>query len=200
MAVVYHWSHGWVPLDHAAALSKAKGNHEAAARMMQGVRRDHLRRESHIDAVAKGHRVALQDRRTGHTISIDTGHAASLHSQGHTITAVHDGSFTTRNDYGHDTEFDRNGKNVSSPAAAARGHGSGNSTPWHPTVDGSRWRETPAGLVVERGNRELHLLGTSVAAQDKARQLLASRSFDRLFKAGKSAPGVKNTAFIKLRA
>lgn len=26
MAVVYHWKHGWIPLDHAAALSKAKGD------------------------------------------------------------------------------------------------------------------------------------------------------------------------------
>lgn len=34
MAVVYHWKHGWIPLDHAAALSKAKGNHDAATRML----------------------------------------------------------------------------------------------------------------------------------------------------------------------
>lgn len=34
MAVVYHWKHGWIPLDHTAALSKAKGNHELAAKML----------------------------------------------------------------------------------------------------------------------------------------------------------------------
>lgn len=34
MAVVYHWKHGWIPLDHEAALSKSKGNHAAAAKMM----------------------------------------------------------------------------------------------------------------------------------------------------------------------
>lgn len=28
---VYHWKHGWIPLDHAAALSKAKGNRDLAA-------------------------------------------------------------------------------------------------------------------------------------------------------------------------
>jgi hypothetical protein len=31
---VYHWKHGWIPLDHAAALQKAKGNHVTAARYM----------------------------------------------------------------------------------------------------------------------------------------------------------------------
>jgi hypothetical protein len=38
MAVVYHWKHGWIPLDHTAALSKAKGNHEAAAKMLGDAR------------------------------------------------------------------------------------------------------------------------------------------------------------------
>lgn len=32
--VVYHWKHGWIPLDHTAALSKAKGNHAAAEKML----------------------------------------------------------------------------------------------------------------------------------------------------------------------
>ncbi|HZY40874.1 MAG TPA: hypothetical protein VFF59_02640, partial [Anaerolineae bacterium] len=30
-AHVYHWKHGWIPLDHAAAMSKAKGNKAKAA-------------------------------------------------------------------------------------------------------------------------------------------------------------------------
>lgn len=34
MAVVYHWKHGWIPLDHTAALSKAKGNHDRAAKLL----------------------------------------------------------------------------------------------------------------------------------------------------------------------
>lgn len=34
MAHVYHWKHGWIPLTHEAALSKAKGNHQAAAKML----------------------------------------------------------------------------------------------------------------------------------------------------------------------
>lgn len=35
MAHVYHWRHGWIPLDHVAALSKAKGNHERATAMLR---------------------------------------------------------------------------------------------------------------------------------------------------------------------
>lgn len=31
---VYHWKHGWIPLDHAAALKKAGGNHKLAARYL----------------------------------------------------------------------------------------------------------------------------------------------------------------------
>jgi hypothetical protein len=31
---VYHWKHGWIPLDHIAALSKAKGSHTLAARYL----------------------------------------------------------------------------------------------------------------------------------------------------------------------
>lgn len=38
MAIVYHWKHGWIPLDHTAALSKAKGSHEHAARLLQAAR------------------------------------------------------------------------------------------------------------------------------------------------------------------
>lgn len=31
---VYHWKHGWVPLDHTAALSKAHGSHTGAQKIM----------------------------------------------------------------------------------------------------------------------------------------------------------------------
>lgn len=31
---VYHWKHGWIPLTHAAALAKAKGNKELAQRLV----------------------------------------------------------------------------------------------------------------------------------------------------------------------
>lgn len=35
---VYHWKHGWIPLDHTAALSKAKGNHDLAATYLRDAR------------------------------------------------------------------------------------------------------------------------------------------------------------------
>jgi hypothetical protein len=31
---VHHWRHGWIPLDHYAALVKTKGNHAAAAKFL----------------------------------------------------------------------------------------------------------------------------------------------------------------------
>lgn len=34
MAHVYHWKHGWIPLDHTAALSKAKGDRAAADKLL----------------------------------------------------------------------------------------------------------------------------------------------------------------------
>lgn len=34
--VIYHWKHGWIPLTHTAALSKAKGNHNLANRYLPG--------------------------------------------------------------------------------------------------------------------------------------------------------------------
>lgn len=34
--LTYHWKHGWIPLDHAAALSKAHGSHAGALHYMPG--------------------------------------------------------------------------------------------------------------------------------------------------------------------
>ncbi len=60
------------------------------------------------------------------------------------------------------------------------------------------YRNTPAGIIATRGKRELHLLGTSVAQTEAARNLLAAHSFDQLFKAARKAPGTRNVAFIKV--
>jgi hypothetical protein len=38
---VYHWKHGWIPLDHVAALSKAKGNHSLAAKYLDAAHGPH---------------------------------------------------------------------------------------------------------------------------------------------------------------
>ena len=64
-------------------------------------------------------------------------------------------------------------------------------------ANGTTIRSTPAGIVATRGARELHLIGTSVNQIDKARQLLADHSFDKLFKAAMSTP-LRNTRKITL--
>lgn len=51
---------------------------------------------------------------------------------------------------------------------------------------GTTIRDTPAGMIATKGKRELHLLGTSVDQTKRARHLLATRSFNQLFQAGRS--------------
>lgn len=65
-------------------------------------------------------------------------------------------------------------------------------------TNGTEYRETPAGVIAVKGKRELHLLGTSVAASEKARALLSSSSFNSLFSAAKKAPFSRNVAYIKI--
>ena len=67
-------------------------------------------------------------------------------------------------------------------------------------TNGTRWRETPTGILAVRGKRELYLLGTSVAAMELARNLLAHVSFDRLCKAGFKCGAMKNTYAINVLA
>ena len=94
---VYHWKHGWIPLDHVAALSKAKGNHAAASKMLDAVKHEHLPREKHITAAHTNGRVALHDSKTGHSAGVDANVAASLHEKGHHVESVNrDGTLTTR--------------------------------------------------------------------------------------------------------
>lgn len=49
-------------------------------------------------------------------------------------------------------------------------------------------RTTPGGMIAVRGNREVHLLGTSVAAMAKSREMLATQSFNSLYRAGARTP------------
>lgn len=96
---VYHWKHGWIPLTHAAALSKAHGSHAGAEKYLRAVPTAHLPRESHIVAAHKGNRFAVQDRKTGHTVGVPESTADKLHANGHKITTVHsDGSLSTEKD------------------------------------------------------------------------------------------------------
>lgn len=275
MAVVYHWKHGWIPLTHEAALSKAKGSHTLAAKYLAdaphatgiGSRSDMARAvldlpnlpSSHlpdahgqlIHAAAdhKAHdllpkplrlqiRPAVHRGETGHSITgVDThGRRVNVFVPGdrehaersaanlkagrpafadHKDPAWYDG-YVDRNwahagaqwrkDYASDVEMDPSlrdaiGRRIHAaptPSRTSSFDTNPKATPWHSMTDGSRWRETPAGLVIERGGRELHLLGTSTDSQARAKQLISGHSFDRLFKSGKKSPGQKNSAYIKL--
>lgn len=65
-------------------------------------------------------------------------------------------------------------------------------------TNGTEYRETPCGIVAVHGKRELHLLGTSVAAMSKSRDILARNSFNRIFTAATKSPASRNVAYIKV--
>ncbi|MCW2901903.1 MAG: hypothetical protein JWO67_4168 [Streptosporangiaceae bacterium] len=110
--LVYHWKHGWIPLDHFAALSKAKGSHAGAAKIMEkhgiakSVPTGELRRSPHIGAArVPGGGVALRDSQTGHHVRISSATATSLHAQGSTITGVHGSMYEVRRRDGSTIRF-----------------------------------------------------------------------------------------------
>lgn len=53
---VYHWKHGWIPLDHAAALSKAKGDHKLAGTLLANAKSPHagIRDRQHVAKATLG--------------------------------------------------------------------------------------------------------------------------------------------------
>lgn len=67
------------------------------------------------------------------------------------------------------------------------------------TETGTTIRSTGTGMIAVRGKRELYFIGTSVTKTERAKSLLAAHSFDRLFKAGKSAGAAgRNVRYIAL--
>ena len=69
----------------------------------------------------------------------------------------------------------------------------------HTIINGTEIRENHRGMVLTRGKRELHILGTSVSQVERARKLAAMQSFNRLFTSAPSSP-IRNTRAIKLSA
>lgn len=65
-------------------------------------------------------------------------------------------------------------------------------------VDGTTYRTTQNGIVLVRGKRELYLQGTSIEQTEKAHKLIATKSFNKLFTAGKKHHLLNNTAYINL--
>lgn len=68
-------------------------------------------------------------------------------------------------------------------------------------TNGTTYRSTPAGLVLMRGKRELHLLGTSVSQQEKARALVVDHSFAQLFARARRTPATgRSVAYLRIAA
>lgn len=100
---VYHWKHGWIPLTHTAAMSKAKGNKKAAAKMLDAVHGDHLKRDSHVTVGHRDGTVVVHDRKTGNVHKMGADEAKKLHESGRHITGVKaDGSLEHRDVKGPD--------------------------------------------------------------------------------------------------
>ncbi|MCW2898482.1 MAG: hypothetical protein JWO67_747 [Streptosporangiaceae bacterium] len=90
---VYHWKHGWIPLDHAAALSKAKGSHTGAERIMamHGIAHQNITRHPG----GSGY-FTIKDSNSSQQTMVHGVTLASLEKSGHSISAVTSkDSFTT---------------------------------------------------------------------------------------------------------
>lgn len=57
-------------------------------------------------------------------------------------------------------------------------------------LDGTQYRATTSGYVLTRGDRELYLTAKSVNQSQRAKKLIATVSFDRLYKASKTHSGI----------
>lgn len=118
---IYHWKHGWIPLDHVAALSKAKGRETGARRYLaashaaghahdsvvtgsfaggtherglQPVAAEHLPRERHIIAAFSpgGRRFGLLDTQASATTSIPEHLAEHFNAKNYKINRVEKGA------------------------------------------------------------------------------------------------------------
>lgn len=66
-------------------------------------------------------------------------------------------------------------------------------------IDGSKYRRTNEGYVIEKGNRQIYIIAKSVEAGEKARAIMTSISFDKLFKKGKKIKALgNNISYIKI--
>lgn len=89
---VYHWKHGWIPLTHAAALSKAHGSESGAHKYLASVSQSDLPRSDHITVgFAPNGRFAVHDRKTGQSVGLSQPEADRLRSNGQKITGVNNG-------------------------------------------------------------------------------------------------------------
>lgn len=104
--LVYHWKHGYIPLDHFAALQKAHGSHKGAAKLMEkhGISggHDHNVKALDVRKDAKGYRVVHKPSdmplSTGH--STKGGAEAAMHEYAATPHNLHVSADELRNNKG----------------------------------------------------------------------------------------------------
>lgn len=87
---VYHWKHGWIPLDHAAAKKKYGSAEAAEAHGFSPVSHGDLPRKSHIAATfnTSTKQFTIRDQQRGTSVQISTERASALQSSGQSITSV----------------------------------------------------------------------------------------------------------------
>jgi hypothetical protein len=84
--LVYHWKHGWIPLDHYAALKKAHGSEGGAAKLEKAP--DHLvlyhgTHAKHVEGIRKsGLRQAINATAQSYTLTTSKEQAAG-YAAGH---------------------------------------------------------------------------------------------------------------------
>lgn len=65
-------------------------------------------------------------------------------------------------------------------------------------INGTEYRPVECGYLMQRGKRQLFLLAKSVVQGENARRMMATRSFNSMFQSGVKAPGMKNTAYLRV--
>lgn len=87
---VYHWKHGWIPLDHAAAKKKYGSAEAAEAHGFSPVSHGDLPRKGHIAATfnTSTKQFTIRDQQRGTSVQISTERASALQSSGQSITSV----------------------------------------------------------------------------------------------------------------
>jgi hypothetical protein len=65
--------------------------------------------------------------------------------------------------------------------------------------DGTEYRTTNEGYILIKGKRQIYIIAKSVVAGQEAKNIIASNSFDKLFKKGKKIAALgSNVSYIKL--
>jgi hypothetical protein len=101
---VYHWKHGWIPLSHSAALSKAKGDKEKAAELLAAAQSAGINNRQDL-ARAIMSVPSLDSRERGEAIKHVTEAAARLNARDLVPESWRGDTVAGVDQYGHETKF-----------------------------------------------------------------------------------------------